>query len=129
MCEKFLKREYPDWIVAAVAWWGSALSNPTMEDVSIADLLEAALKFSNTSEGIKPFCNALAELMMESNQDMICLDVDYYPWGILRDALKKAGVSAIEFPWKTHMRASTKKVEVSCGSGAPSKVIWEAPKN
>ena len=55
MCEKFLKKEYPDWIVAAVAWWGSALSNPTMEDVSIADLL-AGPRFCRLDQGRRSIC-------------------------------------------------------------------------
>ena len=33
--------------------------------------------------------------------------------------------SMLDFPWKTHMRITPDKVEVSCGYGAPLETIWK----
>ena len=92
-------------------------------------ILTATRKNKGRSEkSVKKFKKVLAEGIKEQvkKYGYCSLDVDYHACQLLMEASKELKLdSMLDFPWKTHMRITPDKVEVSCGYGASRVTIWK----
>ena len=121
----------------AAKWWADKIRNVGLGNfnngntgssggIAMAMASMIALKKQSSSEAIDLFEEKLAETIKESVEKCgpMTLSVDYDPDCVLSSHAEEAGVSLNAFPWKTMMWISEDKVSVSCGYGAPSKVIF-----
>ena len=120
----------PEQIEKAINWWGEVITNPKFDngDKSSNGLLCLALassaqdKMAPNKEKIEKFkINLRKALEMEKANDYMHfhgLHTDYDPDEILADSASKAGISDMNFPWKTHMWFRDGKVTVAYGYAA-----------
>ena len=85
-------------------------------------------KKERSTKDVKKFKKVLADGIEKQIKlyGYCSLDVDYNACQLLMEAGKELNLdSMLNFPWKTYMRITPDKVEVSCGYGAPRVTIWK----
>ena len=121
-------------ILTAVQWWSDKLasraphSNGDNNSASVMACLFADMGSKPiTEEQLSTFEQTLTEKLQEQYDDYILnryaglfiIGCDYGPSTELHDAAVRAGISTMNFPFKTWMRIYKDYVEVSAGYGAP----------
>ena len=121
-------------IITASMWWADKLrkrqphNNGDHSKSSIIACMLADLGTKNvTEEQYKVFEHELAvgiekeydEYVVKHNFQCIYIGCDYDPCYILAEAANKAGISTLNFPFKTHMSITKNKVLVADGYGKP----------
>lgn len=110
--------EYPEYVVAAVNWWASAVSSTNNSFPGVNNpVLEVMMKGINKKDNAKDmsaFKETLAREIMDamSHCDVCHLDVDYSPCDILSKAGDKVKLSQFSYPFKTFMTIRMDKVVV-----------------
>ena len=120
-------------ILTAVQWWSDKLasraphSNGDSSSASILACMFADMGAKSiTKEQLSVFEHALTEKLQEKYDDLIIkrnighmgIGTDYGPTMELSEAAAKAGISTMNFPFKTWMRIYKDYVDVSAGYGA-----------
>ena len=113
-----IEGEYPEYVTIAVEWWTKAIASPKHDNgEDLGATLAILTATRKNKEGIKE---------QVKKYGYCSLDVDYHACQLLMEASKELKLdSMLDFPWKTHMRITPDKVEVSCGYGAPLETIWK----
>ena len=126
-------------IKEAVNWWIEKIDNPNSFDNGdsskegqmanmLAILLAAKTKNKIEKEQIEIFRDSLTE-KLENTMNLYgeCkLYTDYEPMWELQEAAQLAQIDDSVFPWKTKMKISKDKIEVSEGYGKPYETIYKA---
>ena len=128
-----IEGEYPEYVTIAVEWWTKAIASPKHDNgedlgATLAILTATRKNKGRSEKSVKKFKKVLAEGIKEQvkKYGYCSLDVDYHACQLLMEASKELKLdSMLDFPWKTHMRITPDKVEVSCGYGAPLETIWK----
>lgn len=120
-------------ILTAVQWWSDKLaskaphSNGDKSSASFMACLFADLGAKTlTPEQVSTFERALTERLgakydkhFTRGSDCFIIGCDYGPDIALYESAEEAGISTMNFPFKTWMRIYKDYVEVSAGYGAP----------
>ncbi len=69
------------------------------------------------------FKTSLKEKLESQDLENLCMNCDYHPTGILKDAMEEAGIPKINAPWKTWLRVDKGKVLVKKGYGKPEEEL------
>lgn len=128
-----IEGKYPEYVTVAVDWWTKAIASPKQdngEDMGsvLAVLTSMRKNKMNSVESVKNFKKVLADGIEKQIElyGYCYLDVYYHACQLLMEAGKEMKLdSMLNFPWKTYMRITPDKVEVSCGYGAPLETIWK----
>lgn len=128
-----IEGEYPEYVTVAVEWWTKSIASPKHDNgedlgATLAILTATRKNKGRSEKSVKKFKKVLAEGIKEQvkKYGYCSLDVDYHACQLLMEASKELKLdSMLDFPWKTHMRITPDKVEVSCGYGAPLEIIWK----
>ena len=126
----------------AVNWWVEKIDNPNSFDNGdnskegqmanmLAMLLAVKSKNKIEKEQIEIFRDSLTEKIENSMNlyDECTLYTDYEPMWELQEAAQLAQIDDSVFPWKTKMKISKDKIEVSEGYGKPYETIYKANDN
>lgn len=125
--------EYPEYITFAVDWWTNAITSSKNDNSEELGHILAIFSFMRknkecSAESVKKFKKILAKgIAKQIKKYGYCsLDVDDNPCQLLREAGNELKLnSTLDLPWKTHMRITPNKVEVSSGYRATSEIIWK----
>lgn len=119
----------------AAGWWASTIEGQPKQDNGDPQTaaLMAILPRVNarpTKEQCEAFGAAMEAKLLTYMKDgnRVTIQHDYDPDMLLSECADKAGIKVQycnTFPMKTRMHASDKKVEVSCGYGAPWETLWQ----
>lgn len=128
-----IEGEYPEYVTAAVDWWTNAIASPKQDNgeelgATLAIFAATQKKKERSTKDVKKFKKVLADGIEKQIKlyGYCSLGVDYNACQLLMEASKELKLdSMLDFPWKTHMRITPDKVEVSCGYGAPLETIWK----
>jgi len=111
-------------IKKATEWWANAISNPKFDNGDpseaggMAMMLALINKETVENDRIELF-KAIFAIALKSDPDARWgIHCDYGPCSILAEAMKDAGISTSNAPWKTNMNFEDDKVFVSYGYGA-----------
>lgn len=131
------KRLASEQIAAAVEWWTNAILAPSFDMLGptrsivsgqerLHEIFATGMASQNaeahppSSEAIQRFREELTRRLSEVDAgDWFCLDVDYDPCEMLRQAGDAAGIHFSRWPWKTRMTFECGSVHVKEGYGAP----------
>lgn len=120
---------------AAARWWRDKIDGGARHDNGddsaasrLACLIADCLNTPTDRESLDVFENELTRMLMKEGEDWDSFSIgsDYGPAGLLFFAAKTAGISPMNFPYKTWMwlQVSNGEVVVNDGYGAPPRVIW-----
>lgn len=121
-------------IEAAVNWWADAIANPNFDNGDPSQtggmcmVMAISLKEGISEEQVEKFKEELTAQLSDEGIDYHGLSVDYGPCRALSDAMRDAGISPTNAPWKTDMMFCPGGViQVSYGYGAPYKQVYPEP--
>lgn len=121
-------------INTAVKWWSNKIARPERHSNGASDPSNLMAMFiadmgtkTVTDDKIKIFEDCLRSSLSETYDEefgngngwQIWLSCDYSPCRLLEEAAKEAGISVLNFPFKTHMVIHKDKMQVSDGYAQP----------
>jgi len=112
-------------IEKAVDWWAGAIERPKFDNGDnsssggFGSMLASLNTDTVTDEQIAEFKKHLTDALREKGHSRFGLNCDYNPDLTLSEAMKSAGISTNNAPWKTNMNFWKGQVSVSHGYGAP----------
>lgn len=120
---------------AAARWWRDKIDGGARHDNGddgetsrLACLMADCLNTPTDKERLDVFENELTRALMKEGEDRDSFSIgsDYGPEGILFYAAKAAGISGMNFPFKTWMflKVDNGEVVVRDGYRKPPMVIW-----
>lgn len=120
---------------AAARWWRDKIDGGARHDNGddgaasrLACLMADCLNTPTDKEKLDVFEHELTRALMKEGEDLDSFSIgsDYGPEGLLFWAAKTAGISGMNFPFKTWMwlQVSSGEVVVKDGYREPPRVIW-----
>lgn len=122
-------------VKVSVNWWADKISgfkhhdNGANDRANFLAMAIADSMYKDPDENqIVIFKDALAKRIREEAKEWnhVWLSVDYDPCRMLRESALEAGISVMNFPFKTDMDIREDAVNVSDGYGQPWISIWNA---
>ena len=124
---------------AAARWWRDKIDGGARHDNGddsaasrLACLMADCLNTPTDKERLDVFENELIRMLIKEGEDWDSFSIgsDYGPEGLLFFAAKVAGISPMNFPYKTwmYLRVKDGEIIVQDGYGAPRRLIWKEQK-
>lgn len=118
----------------ASEWWADKVCHPKFDNGDNGEAGVMCFMMANIAkkdvedESKQKFADLLKirieKELTERPEYTVNLDVDYHPCRILSEVGKSAGISDMNFPWKTYMLISSNSVSVAYGYQAPLEVLY-----
>lgn len=120
---------------AAARWWRDKIDGGARHDNGddsaasrLACLMADCLNVPTDADSLEIFECELTRMLMKEGEDLDSFSIgsDYGPCWLLNVAAHIAGISPMNFPYKTwmYLRVKDGEIIVLDGYGAPPRVIW-----